>query len=126
VLVVAKRFNDSAAEVVDAAVDVNEQRLAHPRVVTHRGKRTDQRRADEIADLFLERRQELRDQGAVGVTLEVGIRDFSQAIVRRSQPFPHLIRCSRIVEASEQDQTPEANEAILMLMDRLEQRGHRL
>ena len=125
-LEVAKRFDDRAAEVIDAAIDVEEQGIAHLRIVTDGGQRSDERWTDEFAILLAEGLEEPRHQGAIRMALEIAVAHLAQPIVRRAQDLGHLVCRSRIVEAGEQHQAAEPDEPVLVFANRLEQGRDRL
>ena len=58
--------------------------------------------------------------------LEISVGDFAQAIVRRGHRLFHRVGRARIVEAGQEGQRPEADEAVGVFADRLQQRRHRL
>ena len=95
-------------------------------IVADGGQRADERRADELAVLLLRARPGTAESARDRDALEIPVGDLAQPIVRRAERLEHLIGRARIVEAGQQHQAPEANEAVLVLVDRLQQRRHRL
>ena len=125
-LVIAKRFDDRAAEEVLSATDVSQQRLTHARIVALRRQRAHQRRAHELALLLVEGRHEIGNHRAIGMVFEEAVRDRAETIVGAGARLAHRVLRARIVEAGQKDERAIADVAVGMLGDGLQQRRHRL
>ena len=126
-LVVAERLDHGAAEVIDAARRVADQHRRRPwdRCAIAASARTSAGRTNSPSS-FSSAASSLGVSAGRGLLLEVAVGDLAQPIVRRGQRRVHRVGGARIVEAGQQDRGPEADVAVGVLADRLQQRRHRL
>ena len=107
--VIAERLDHDAAEERLALHDQAFHRLAHLRIVGVRGERARQRRPHELRRFDLEGLEQARDDGLVGVALEVGVGDGPHAVVLVGDRRDHHVAGARIVEAREDDERAKAD-----------------
>ena len=112
---VAERLDDRAAEVVDAAGDVDERAPSRTfgSSPTAASARMSDGRTNSPSSLASAVEKSARER-AIGVALEIAVRHLAQPIVRRRQRFLHLIRRARIVETGQQHQAAKADVAVLV------------
>ena len=124
-LVVAERLDDSAAEEVLALHHQAVQHVANPGIGAVCRERARQRRTDELRLLARQRIEQPREDLRVDVVLEVRVGGRAQPIVGRRERLGHHVARPRIVEPGQQDERAEANVAVRIAGDRVEQRRNR-
>ena len=121
-LVIAQRFDDAAPEEVLPAHHLAEHRLARARVGAERGNRADERGAHEFRRLLVERIEESAQHRRFGVPLEVRVGHFAQPIVRIVGDAAHHVGNARVIEGGEEDENTEADVAVGVAFEGLEER----
>ena len=125
--VIAKRLDNRAPEKILAATHLNQQRVAHACVRSLGRQRPNERRPDELALFALKRLQQLGDYRRRRMVLVVHVSHRPKPVIGIVRNVVNELRCSSVVESSEQDERAEACELILVALDRTYQRGrHRL
>ena len=96
-LVIAKGFDDRAAEKILSAIDVSQQHLTHARVVALRRQCPHQRRAHELALLLVEGCNEIRNHyvGRTFIQPQQAIRHFSVKI--KLNPVRSVLEGRRVI-----------------------------
>jgi hypothetical protein len=121
--VAPKGVDHRAAEKVETARHLRQQRALYLRTVAQRGQRADKRGAHEFSLLGLQARQQRWRQRGVGVGLEPFVGGFAHAIVAVGEQAAHQCRRAAVVERRQHDQRPVSHELVGVFRHGLRQCG---